>query len=100
MRVGDNISPLLQNLAAILWGIALGLNFIFAISPTWGWHPFLGWSSSVILLVIAIDEKKVIVAALIGRAKRADKLFSLYLLIISVVAFLVNAVLTGILFIE
>src|ERR1035438_2741661 len=66
MRIGDSLPHWLQNVAAVLWIIGLGLNFVAAISPIWGWSSVLGWVSSAVLVAFAVDERKGIRASLAG----------------------------------
>jgi hypothetical protein len=92
MRVGDKIPPRLQVIASMLWPLGITLNLILAASPLWGWHPFLGWGSSIVLLTFVWDERRAIRAALSGQLRAVDRLFAFYLLVGAIVALLVNTV--------
>lgn len=82
----------LQNTTAVLWTIGLALNFVFAISQLWGWHPFLAWSSSIVLAAIAWDERRGIRLSLCDHGKMVDRLFAYYLIILCVTGLLINTV--------
>jgi hypothetical protein len=84
--------PRLQAIASVLWLIGIALNMVLAISPLWGWHPFLGWGALVVLLTFVWDERRSIRAALSGQGRTADRLFAYYLLIAAIVGLLVNTV--------
>lgn len=92
MRVGDNMPPRLQAIASVLWPLGIALNLVLAVSPLWGWHPFLGWGASIVLLTFVWDERRAIRAALSGQGRTADRLFAYYLLAGAIVALLVNTV--------
>ncbi len=93
MRVGDSLPYGLQIVVAVLWIMGLGLNFVLAISPIWGWSSFLGWMSSAVLVAFAVDERKGIRASLARNARRPDRLFALYLLALASTAILINTAL-------
>lgn len=93
MRIGNSLPHWLQNVAAVLWIIGLGLNFVAAISPIWGWSSVLGWVSSAVLVAFAVDERKGIRASLACDARRPDRLFALYLLVLPSAAVVINAAL-------
>jgi hypothetical protein len=91
-RTGDNLPPQLKVVAALLTLLGLALNLILAVSPLWGWHPGLGWCTTIVLLAFAWDERRSIRAALNRSGQTADRLFSCCLLIAVTVALLVNTV--------
>jgi hypothetical protein len=62
------------------------------MSPLWGWHPFLGWGASIVLLTFVWDERRPIRAALGRQGQAADRLFVYYLLTAGIVALLVKTV--------
>jgi hypothetical protein len=84
--------PHLQAIASVLWLLGIALNLVLAVSPLWGWHPFLGWVASIVLLTFVWDERRSIRAALNRQGRAADRLFAYYLLAGAIVALLVNAV--------
>lgn len=90
MRVGDNMPHRLKAISAFLWPLGLALNLVLAISPLWGWHAFLGWSTTMVLLTFLWDERRSIQAALTSESRLADRLFAYLLLAAPVVGLLVN----------
>lgn len=90
MRIGDNLPLRFQNVAVVLWILGLALNFITALSGIWGWHPFLGWASTLVLMIFAYDERQGILKALKRGLGVRDRLFAIYLLSISTVALVAN----------
>lgn len=93
MRVGDNLPPLLQHIANLLWVAGLGLCFVTAISGLWGWH-VVGALQCVVLVVLVASEKenlrRVLNGSLGGAAARA---FAWYQLSLASVAVVVNLIL-------
>lgn len=93
MRIGDSMPPRLQAVASVFWGLGIALNLVLAVSSIWGWHPFLGWGASIVLLTLVWDERRAIRAAVSGRGRTADKLFAYCLVLAAMVALLVNTAL-------
>ena len=92
MRVGENLSPFWQNIAAILWMVGLGLCFVAALSTLWEWS-IVGFVSCLSLLAIAYEDRRAIRSAVQGRATRlADRAFAWYLLALTGGAIVANAV--------
>lgn len=90
MRVSDNLPPLLQRVATLLWIVGLGLCFVTAISGLWGWYP-LGALQCVVLVVLVASERgslKKVLSGSIGGA--ADRAFAWYQLSLASVAVVVN----------
>lgn len=92
MRIGENLSPFWQNIAAVLWILGYGVVFVSAISGLWGWYG-VGAVACLVLVVSAVDERKAIKAALSGELKKADLVFAFYLLVTAAVALAINATL-------
>lgn len=93
MRVGDNISPFWQNVVMVLLILCYGLNFILAISSLWGWHS-INWLCTVVLVVIVIEDRKTIKAALTSPASRfSDRCFAWYIVFLALGAIAVNTTL-------
>lgn len=94
MRIGENLTPFWRNIVTVLWIMGYGLTFVAAISSLWGWY-VVGSISCVALIVSVIDERKGMRAALADQARKADRWYALYLLIVTSIAAAVNAVLAG-----
>lgn len=92
MRIGSNLPTCLQNIVVILWLLGLAINFVTTLSGVWGWHPFLGWASVLVLVVISYDEKHGLLNALKGNSGFRDKLYAIYLLSITAIGLLVNVI--------
>ncbi|MBQ0941994.1 hypothetical protein KAK07_01465 [Ideonella sp. 4Y16] len=92
MRVAENLPSHLKVIAALLTLLGLALNLMLAISPLWGWHPFLGWCASIVLLAFVWEERRSIRAALSGLGRTADRVSAYCLLTAAIVAILVNTV--------
>lgn len=90
MRISDNLPPLLQRVATLLWIVGLGLCFVTAISGLWGWHP-VGALQCVVLVVLVASERdslKKVLSGSIGGA--VDRAFAWYQLSLASVAVIVN----------
>lgn len=70
--------------------VGFGLMFVMAISPLWGWHPILGWSTSISLVVIFFDKKVGFFTALKQPWKKNERLVAFYLLSLAVISIAVN----------
>ena len=95
MRIGENLPPFWQNVVTVLWVIGYGLTFIAAISSLWGWY-VVGSISCLVLIIYVADDRKAVGAALATGARKVDRLFALYLLMLTSIAAIANAVLAGI----
>lgn len=91
MRIRENLSPPIQNAVLFMWLMGYGGNFVIAVSALWGWHPFLGVLGCLVLVVMAVDDRKVIRQSLKGELKRGDRLIALYLVGLAAIALAVNA---------
>lgn len=91
MRIRENLSPFLQNVALALWAMGYGVNFLVAISALWGWRPYMGALACFVLIVMLIDDRKVIRQALKGELKRGDHMLALYYVGLAAIAIAVNA---------
>jgi hypothetical protein len=94
MRIGENLSPFWQNIAAVLWVLGYGVVFVTAVSGLWGWYA-VGAMACVVLVVSAIDERKAVKAALKGELRKADLVFAIYLLATAAIALAINATLAA-----
>lgn len=72
VRIGDNFSPKKKVVVAFPTLLGLALNLVLAISPLWGWHPFLGWASSAVLFAFFWDARLSVRVALGSQATTAD----------------------------
>ncbi len=90
IRIGDNLPSYLKVAAALLNLLGLALNLFFAMSPLWGWHPLLGWFTSIILVGFVWDGRRSIRAGLSRHASTADRFFAYFLLAAAIVALIVN----------
>ncbi len=77
-------------LVGVLWSIGLCLNFVLAISPLWGWSSALGWISTLVLIVFALDERKNISSALMNQQAPMDSILGGCLLALPTLAVGVN----------
>lgn len=91
MRIADNIPPKVQGAVAVLMLLGLALNLMLAVSPLWGWHPFLGWASSAVLFAFAWDERKSLRAAMRSEALPGDRYIAYFLIGAPAIGLLVNA---------
>lgn len=99
MRIGENLSPFWQNVTTILWTLGYGLTFVAAISSLWGWY-VVGIISCIGLIVFVIDERKGIRAAFSVNGRKTDRLYALYLLVVTSIATAINIVMFSFLFFE
>lgn len=90
MRIADTIPPKVKAVAGVLTLVGLALNLVLAISPLWGWHPALGWISSVVLLAFAWDSRQSLRAALRAEAGPVDRLIACVLVSAPMLGLLVN----------
>jgi len=91
VRIADTIPPKVKFVAGMLTLIGLALNLVLAVSPLWGWHPVLGWVSSVVLLAFAWDARQSLRAALRAEATSVDRLVACFLVGAPMVGLLANA---------
>lgn len=91
MRIADTVPPKVKAVAGVLTLLGLALNLVLAISPLWGWHPALGWITSVVLFAVAWDERQSLQASLRAEAAPLDRLFACFLVSAPVVGLLANA---------
>lgn len=77
-------------ITGLLWSVGLCLNFVLSISPLWGWSPFLGWLSALVLVVFAIDERKSISSALTSKQALLDRILATFLLALPALAIGIN----------
>ncbi|WP_019915975.1 hypothetical protein [Methyloversatilis discipulorum] len=90
MRKTFNLPPAVQALVLSLFALGMGLNFVLAISPLWGWSSFLGWMGTIVLIVFAVDERKNIKKALANERQVIDRLYAFYLVGLALLAAAVN----------
>lgn len=90
MRKTFNLPPAVQALVLSLFALGMGLNFVLAISPLWGWSSFLGWMGTIVLIVFAVDERKNIKKALANERQVIDRLYAFYLVGLAQLAAAVN----------
>jgi hypothetical protein len=90
MRIADNIPPKVKGAVVVLTLLGLALNLVLAVSPLWGWHPFLGWASSAVLFAFAWDERKSLRAAMQSEAIPGDRLIAYFLIGAPVIGLLAN----------
>jgi ABC-type iron transport system FetAB permease component len=92
MRVGENLRPFWQNVVVVLLIIGYGLNFVLAISSLWGWHT-INWLACIVLITIAIEDRKAIKVALTSAQSRfADRFFAWYILALAFSAAAINVI--------
>jgi hypothetical protein len=91
MRKTFNLPPAVQGFVLLLFSLGMGLNFVLAISPLWGWSSFLGWMGTIVLIAFAVDERKNIKKALANERHVIDRLFALYLVGLALLAAAVNS---------
>jgi len=93
VRIGESLKPFWQKVALTLWVFGYAANFVLAISSIWGWHFSLGVMACIVLAALAHDDRKAIRLALRGQLKKGDRLFALYIVSVTGLAFLFNLVL-------
>ena len=93
MRSTDSLQSRFGLVAAALWALGILLNLVLAMSPAWGWHPFLGWGATAVLLLIVWDERRGLSLVLSRQTGLFDRWFGRPLLTAAVLAIVTNVLL-------